>query len=132
MKKAVTLLAVSLIACLTTKAEIRAQESPVQEEEFQVGSPALGIRVLQHEIPPAGFDLPGSRVDIIIKIRDGKKVIAMPVVKNVLVLAMDARKRDPDSVLVITLAIPEKDWAKLERALDVGSPTLVLRQPAKK
>jgi pilus assembly protein CpaB len=99
------------------------------------GMRALSIRV-NDVIGVAGFTVPGTRVDVLVTIRDGDHSMSRAVVGNVQVLTAgtrydqeQAKDGKPIPSTVVTLMVSPEDAERIVLAQSAGSITLVLRNP---
>jgi pilus assembly protein CpaB len=103
------------------------------------GMRAISVRV-NEVIGVAGFVLPGTRVDVLVSIKQGEDTLARVVVSNVQVLTAGTRfdqeqalqdgKAIPTSV--VTLLVTPDDAEKIALAGDEGRIMLTLRNPLDK
>lgn len=98
------------------------------------GMRAVGLRVNLESIAGGFASLPGSRVDIISTVRgkNNDESGSFYLLENVLVLAADTIKERPDSAIpasVVTVALSPEDVLRVTQAKELGSLTLVLRDP---
>jgi pilus assembly protein CpaB len=100
------------------------------------GMRAISVRV-NEVIGVAGFVIPGTRVDVLVSIKQGASALARVVVSNVQVLTAGTRfdqeqalqdgKAIPTSV--VTLLVTPEDAEKITLASDEGRIMLTLRNP---
>lgn len=99
------------------------------------GMRALSVRV-NEVIGVAGFTVPGTRVDLLVTLRNGDQSITRAVVSNVQVLTAGTRydieqakdgKAMPSTV--VTLMVTPMDAERIVLAQSAGSIMLVLRNP---
>jgi hypothetical protein len=135
MKKLLSLLAFSVVVCVTTAAPLPAQQAPLRTVDLPEGFRAVGIRVPPDTSLTTLFVLPGSRVDLVVTTRKSKnEVVSQILVENVLVLALDMPKRDSDLLrpAVVTLALSVKDAKRVVGAAQIGTISMLLRPVGKK
>jgi len=100
------------------------------------GHQAVGLPVNLATTAHGLASLPGSRVDLILTVRQGQggasDVIALTVLENVLVLAADARTNREGEIIapasVVTFALKEKEKLTMIAAKDMGVLSLSLRK----
>jgi pilus assembly protein CpaB len=105
------------------------------------GMRAISVRV-NDVVGVAGFVLPGTRVDILVAVRDDgddsnkKEPMARTVVNNVLVLTsgtrfdqVEAKSGQSQKASVVTLAVLPEDGERIALAASEGELSLVLRNP---
>ena len=99
------------------------------------GMRAISVRV-DELIGVAGFVVPGTRVDIMVILREGNDSVARVVVDNVLILAADtkydqASARDGNAIraAVVTVLVSPADAEKISLAASSGQIMLTLRNP---
>jgi pilus assembly protein CpaB len=99
------------------------------------GQRAISVKV-NEVIGVAGFVLPGTRVDVIAALRDGRDSTAHVLVSNVRVLTagtrFDQNKSDdvkPTASTVVTLAVTPDQAKRIALAQAEGQLTLTLRNP---
>jgi pilus assembly protein CpaB len=99
------------------------------------GYRALAIRVTPESLA-GGFVIPGSRVDVIATLREGR-TRTRTIMQNMLVLAIDmASNRNPDSTAMLgstaTLAVRPEEAQRLHLASALGDLRLALRPVGEK
>jgi pilus assembly protein CpaB len=102
------------------------------------GMRAMSVRV-DEVIGVAGFVLPGTRVDLVVTVRetpDRREPMSRTVVSNVLVLTAgtridqeEARSGQPQPSTVVTLAVTPDDAEKIALGAAEGRISLALRNP---
>lgn len=100
------------------------------------GMRAISVKV-NEVIGVAGFVIPGTRVDVLVAIRQDKDSVARAVVNNVQVLTAGTRfdqenaQRDgkPIPTSVVTLVVTPEDAEKITLAAEQGRIMLTLRNP---
>jgi pilus assembly protein CpaB len=102
------------------------------------GMRAMSVRV-DEVVGVAGFVLPGTRVDVIVTVRetpDRREPMSRTVVSNVLVLTAgtridqeEARSGEPRPSTVVTLAVTPTDVEKIALGAAEGQLSLALRNP---
>jgi pilus assembly protein CpaB len=99
------------------------------------GMRALSIRV-NDVIGVAGFTVPGTRVDVLVTLRENQSSMSRAVVSNVQVLTAGTRydqelSKDgkPIPSTVVTLMVTPEDAERIALAQNSGSIMLVLRNP---
>jgi pilus assembly protein CpaB len=99
------------------------------------GMRAMSVRV-NDVIGVAGFTVPGTRVDVIVTVRQDKETMSRAVVSNVQVLAagtkIDQQKSkdgQPMPTAVVTLLVTPQDAERLALASSEGQIVLALRNP---
>jgi pilus assembly protein CpaB len=104
------------------------------------GMRAMSVRV-NDVVGVAGYVLPGTRVDVLVSVRDdggqgNNEPMARTVVSNVEVLTSginlnreDAKKGDAQKVSVVTLAVLPDDAERIALATSQGTISLALRNP---
>lgn len=99
------------------------------------GMRALSIRV-NDVIGVAGFVVPGTRVDVLVTLRDGDSSLTRAVVSNIQVLTAgvaydveQGRRGNAMPSSVVTLLVTPDDAEKITLAQSTGSITLSLRNP---
>jgi pilus assembly protein CpaB len=99
------------------------------------GMRALSVRV-NDVIGVAGFTVPGTRVDVLVTLRDRDASMSRAVVSNVQVLTAgtrydqeQAKDGKPIPSTVVTLMVTPEDAERIALAQSSGSITLVLRNP---
>lgn len=99
------------------------------------GMRALAVRV-NEVIGVAGFTVPGTRVDVLVTVRENNDSLARTVVSNVQVLTAGTRY-DQEAAkegqalpsTVVTLMVTPQDAERITLAQNAGGITLVLRNP---
>jgi pilus assembly protein CpaB len=97
---------------------------------------AISVRV-NEVIGVAGFVIPGTRVDVLVSIKQGEDTLSRVVVSNVQVLTAGTRfdqeqaLKDGNAIptSVVTLLVTPQDAEKIALAGDEGRITLTLRNP---
>ncbi len=99
------------------------------------GMRAISVKV-NEVIGVAGFVVPGTRVDVVVSVRDKQDAISRVVVSNVQVLTAgtrydqeEAKKGTPLPSTVVTLLVTPADSERIALASNEGSITLALRNP---
>jgi pilus assembly protein CpaB len=99
------------------------------------GMRALSVRV-NDVIGVAGFTVPGSRVDLLVTLREGEQSMTRAVVSNLQVLTagtaydVEAGKNgQPMPATVVTLLVTPEDAERIVLAQSVGAIMLALRNP---
>ncbi|MBP1685308.1 MAG: Flp pilus assembly protein CpaB [Deltaproteobacteria bacterium] len=99
------------------------------------GMRAISVRV-NDVIGVAGFVVPGSRVDVLVTVRQQDDMMNRVVVPNVLVLAAgtrydsaQAKDGKPIPTAVVTFALTPQDGERIALASTEGKITLALRNP---
>jgi pilus assembly protein CpaB len=99
------------------------------------GMRALSVRV-NDVIGVAGFTVPGTRVDVLVTVKDKEATMSRAVVSNVQVLTAGTRydqelSKDgkPIPSTVVTLMVTPTDAERIALAQNTGSIMLVLRNP---
>jgi len=99
------------------------------------GMRAISVRV-NDVIGVAGFVIPGSRVDVVVSVRNANETMSRVVVTNLQVLTAGTRydqeaekQGKPIPTAVVTLLVTPSDAEKIALASDEGSITLALRNP---
>ena len=100
---------------------------------IQNGKRAISVKV-NEVVGVAGFALPGSFVDVMVHISDGKnKPVSKIVLNRILVLAVaQEANRDetkPKVVNAVTLEVTPEQAEKIDLARSIGALSLVLRNP---
>jgi pilus assembly protein CpaB len=100
------------------------------------GKRAISIQV-NEIVGVAGYIRPGSRVDVMVNTREGRdRAISKIVLENILVLATaQDDKRDqtkPKVVSTVTLEVEPAQAEKIDLARNIGTLSLVLRNPLDK
>lgn len=103
---------------------------------IQTGRRAISIQV-NEIVGVAGYIRPGSRVDVMVNTREGReKAVSKIVLENILVLATaQDDKRDqtkPKVVSTVTLEVEPAQAEKIDLARNIGTLSLVLRNPLDK
>lgn len=99
------------------------------------GMRAMSVRV-NDVIGVAGFAVPGTRVDVVVTLRDKEDSLARVVLSNIQVLTSgtvidqeQAKDGKPIRSNVVTLLVTPDDAERLVLAQNAGAITLVLRNP---
>lgn len=97
------------------------------------GKRAISVKV-NEVVGVAGFALPGSFVDVMVNVMDGKdKAVSKIVLQRILVLAVaQEANRDetkPKVVNAVTLEVSPDEAEKIDLARSIGTLSLVLRNP---
>ncbi len=99
------------------------------------GMRAISVRV-NEVIGVAGFVVPGTRVDIVVSIRNNNDMMSRVVVSNVQVLTAGTRydqeegkQGKPIPSTVVTVLVSPEDAERIALASNEGSITLALRNP---
>lgn len=103
---------------------------------IQPGKRAISLQV-NEIVGVAGYIRPGSRVDVMVNTREGRdKALSKIVLENILVLATaQDDKRDqtkPKVVSTVTLEVDPPQAEKIDLARNIGTLSLVLRNPLDK
>jgi pilus assembly protein CpaB len=99
------------------------------------GMRAMSVKV-NDVIGVAGFTVPGTRVDVVVTIKDRENSISRAVLSNIQVLAAgtkydqdQAKNGQPIKTAVVTLLVTPPDAEKLALAQNEGQIVLALRNP---
>jgi len=100
------------------------------------GMRAISVRV-NEVVGVAGFVVPGTRVDVLVSLRQGEDTLTRVVVGNVQVLTAGTRydqesaqkEGKPIPTTVVTLLVTPEDAEKIALAADEGKIMLTLRNP---
>jgi pilus assembly protein CpaB len=99
------------------------------------GMRALSVRV-NDVIGVAGFTVPGTRVDVLVTLRNNDTTMSRAVVSNIQVLTAGTRydqeqskNGQPIPTTVVTLMVTPEDAERITLAENSGAITLVLRNP---
>ena len=99
------------------------------------GMRAMSVKV-NDVIGVAGFTVPGTRVDVVVTVRDRENSVSRAVLNNIQVLAAgtkfdqdQAKNGQPIKTAVVTLLVTPPDAEKLALAQNEGQIVLALRNP---